>query len=267
MKSYPMRCKHCGSLLDAAGGLFHRLLHGSRELLACGHCTKSSTRADAAMMGYSFGRWVDHFLDTLVIHTAKLQTLSQSEAAAELGSHNPDGLRKLASVDMLCSYLTHMFRPILLEQAHGREVELALFAFGGEEEWQPDPLSLGTTQSGKASGNVSGKSSGKVGGKSSGHQDRGDGAAALVGILGRVEDEHGVRESEAVIARVERRSLSSTHPPHPKVAWETRCGGKDGRGTRRRRFRLRVPVRPRPRRWASPPDGMPEGRSWGTRGR
>ena len=202
MKSYPMRCKHCGSLLDAAGGLFHRLLHGSRELLACGHCTKSSTRADAAMMGYSFGRWVDHFLDTLVIHTAKLQTLSQSEAAAELGSHNPDGLRKLASVDMLCSYLTHMFRPILLEQAHGREVELALFAFGGEEEWQPDPLSLGTTQSGKASGNVSGKSSGKVGGKSSGHQDRGDGAAALVGILGRVEDEHGVRESEAVIARV-----------------------------------------------------------------
>jgi hypothetical protein len=165
MKTYPMRCKHCGSLLEAKGGAWQRFVHGATARVACSHCSKSTTRMDAEAMGTCLGARIEALEGEMHVRVKALPVVTPEVAARHMNV-SEDSLRSMPGLDTLCSYVLHMFRPVILEQAHGRDIQLAIVGVGG-----------------------------------SGHGHHGGGEAA-VAVLGLVEDEKGVRQWEAMIARV-----------------------------------------------------------------
>ena len=164
MKSYPMRCKHCGGLLDVKGGSWQRFVHGGKSRVECSHCNKSSTRHDAEAMGMSFGARVDALEGELRGRIKSLPIITPNVAAHAMDTVE-DQLRPMPGLDTLVSYILHLLRPLVLEQAHGRDTEIAVVGIGG------------------ATGQL-------------------EGGEAGVGVFGMVEDEKGVRQWEAMIARV-----------------------------------------------------------------
>lgn len=162
MRAYPLRCKHCAGVLESPG-LWGRLVSG--DVLHCPVCSKTTPRRDAVAMGVAFGSWLDELLSKLRQSTHDLIPLTHHEAAERMGVKLVDCLREMSSLQMLCDYIAHMFKPVLLSQAHGEAAGVEVHAVGGE-------------------------SNGVVG------------ACGVLGVIGRIGQEETVREWEAMIARV-----------------------------------------------------------------
>src|SRR5262249_7560533 len=116
MKTYPMRCKHCGSLLEAKGGAWQRFVHGPNGRIHCNHCNKSTTRIDAEAMGTCYGARIEALEGELHVRVKALPVVTGG-AAAEAMAVLEDGLRAMPGLDTLCSYVLHMFKPVILGQA------------------------------------------------------------------------------------------------------------------------------------------------------
>jgi hypothetical protein len=166
-----MRCKHCGALLEAKGGAWQRLLHGSGHKIDCAHCHKSTSRQEAEAFGTCFGAYVEDFEGKLSLHIKPLPELSRVDAAKIMETRQ-EQLREITGLSMMVSHVVQLFRPVMMEQAHGHEIELAL---------------MGVGKANAASGTMSR-----------------DGGEAAVVVLGQVEDanKHCVRQWEAMIAKV-----------------------------------------------------------------
>ena len=158
-----MRCKHCGSLLEAKGGAWQRFVHGPNGRIPCNHCNKSTTRTDAEAMGTCLGARIEALEGELHVRVKALPVITNDTAARAMDVME-EKLRAMPGLDTLCSYLLHMFRPVILGQAHGRETQLTVMSVSGGV--QPG------------------------------------GGEAAIAVFGVIEDEKGVRQWEAMIARV-----------------------------------------------------------------
>jgi hypothetical protein len=172
-----MRCKHCGALLEAKGGKWQRLLHGNSQKIQCDHCRKQTAREEAEGFGTCYGAYAEKFEGNLMLHLQTLPEIKRVDAA-KIMSTSQDILRDMAGASMLCSHVLHMFRPVVMEQARGRETEIAIVGVGNQI--------IGASGSSGAS------------------KDPQDGGEAAVVVLGQVEDanKNCVRQWEAMIARV-----------------------------------------------------------------
>jgi hypothetical protein len=119
-------------------------------------------------MGACFAEWVESLEGQLLSRAKALPVVEPAAAAGALGV-TEEHLRHMPGIDALCAYVLHVFRPALLEQAHGKDVEIAIVGVA----WH---VTGGTAAGGRGE--------------------------AAIGVFGMIEDEKGVRQWEATIARV-----------------------------------------------------------------
>lgn len=121
------RCPHCAGVVVVKDGLWERLWPLGKKETYCKTCMKKVANAHALIMGEAFGNWVREFQGRL---SRSVEHLPVLEINAALKAIKPglglEEVRRVASVESLAHFAATVFRPVLKDQAQGRNADLTV---------------------------------------------------------------------------------------------------------------------------------------------
>ena len=121
------RCPYCAAAMPVKEGWWDRWWPFGKKQTYCKMCRKAIANDQAEMMGQAYGHWVREFQLQLAQAVKHLPVLETNPALRAIQPGlGLEEIRRVASIESLAHFAATVYRPVLKDQAQGRNAELTV---------------------------------------------------------------------------------------------------------------------------------------------